>query len=412
MSSDKKPLLTGRGRRRGLPTVAVLPYRAVDDNIVDARFAEGITTEIIGSLRRFGALFVINAASSLEYAGRSKSIQTIGLDLGARYIVDGQIERRNQTLRFTQHLYDGTDGKLLWTDMVEVDITDLFELQLRVVAQIVNGILSPLREEEIERAMNLRVADLDAYHLLLRALPGVRSLDRAEMEHSESLLDRAIEIDAAFAAPLALKARLMSLRIGQGWTTDLDAAKQAAMRLADAAVALDPKNPLALATAGHLASFLKRDYDEANRLFDQALLACPNDALAWSLSSVTQVYCGAGEEARARADIAIRLSPKDRAIFHSYFCAGFAAYADKDYGDAARWLRASIAENPRYTSAHKVLAAAMIGQGQIAEARRAIAHVERMEPSFRQMGSRSAPFRDAELKARYEHQLRAAGALA
>ena len=76
--------------------------------------------------------------------------------------------------------------------------------------------------------------------------------------------------------PVAWAARWRSVLIGQNWSTDREADSKAAADLAARAIELDNQNALALATYGHVRSFLFHDYDVALGYFERALAIDPN----------------------------------------------------------------------------------------------------------------------------------------
>jgi len=402
---------TGSLWRLDLPGVAVLPLQSPGDGIIRSYFADGLTSQIIGSLARIPDLMVIAAGTMLRYRSRKAEIRAVGAELGVRFVVSGTITRHDQRLTFNHDLWDATDGGLMWTDSVEANLDDLFEVECWIVARIVNGILPMVREAEIARAMLKPASSLTAYDLMLQALPELQKLEQAGLRKASALLDQAMTLDPGYGMAQAWGARLRCLNIGQGWSLDRARDTADALRLARSAVASDPGSSLALATAGHLHSYLLHDYASARPLFERAIAACHNDALALSLSSLTLAYCGEGARAREQAQRAMRLSPMDPFLHMHCINLALAYYVEGEYACAEAWSRRSLAENPRFTSSHKLLAAALVGQGRVSEAR-AVAHeLLRLEPAFGRQTDWSPPMQDRGVRDLYIRQLRTAGAL-
>jgi adenylate cyclase len=389
----------------------VLPYRVADDGIMRRHFVDGVAWQIAGALARFPDLLVVSASSALVCRDRHLDERVAGAVLGARYVLSGEVTRRDQKLAFASVLRDTRSREVVWSDSIEANIDDLFEVELWLLERIVAGLAPSVRANEIERALLKRPDDLSAYDLMLKALPALMKLDHERFEGARDLLEAAIGLDPSFSMPHAWLARLLSLNIGQGWTRDRAADTSAALDHARTAVALDCGNSLALASLGHLHSYLLRDYDIALDLFERALRACPNDALASSLSSLTLSYCSRTVLARQRAEFAIRLSPLDPMLFHAYLNLALTFYLDGDIDAAASWARRSLSENPRFTSGLKLLTASLVGVGKVDEAREVAADLARIEPGFASKGGLSSPIRDPDKAALYLRHLRAAGAV-
>ncbi len=391
--------------------MAVLPFDCSSDEILRPYFVDGVTHRIIGALARIPDLVVMSPATMLRFRDRRPEAGSLGAELGVRFVVCGSVSRQDQELTFVYHLWDAALSSLIWTGTITSALDDLFDTEHVVVSRIVNGILPEIRNAEIARALLQPANSLTAYDFMLRALPGITSLDRTSFEESQRLLDQAMTLDATYGMPYAWAARLQSLSVGQGWASNRAESCAEALRLTKAALAHDPMNTLALAAAGHVHSYLLHDYDAALELFDRAISICPSDPLALGLSSLTLSYCGQAEAARRNGEHALKLSPMDPALHHLVFNVALADYIAGDYARAEAGARRSIAENARWTSSYKILAASLAGQGRLSEAREVACELLRLEPAFEVLGARICPLRDPQIRSLYMRQLRAAGAI-
>ena len=76
-------------------------------------------------------------------------------------------------MRITGQLIDAATGAHLWADRFDGALEDMFDLQDRVTASVVGAIEPNLRTAEIERAQRKPTENLQAYDLMLRALPHI-----------------------------------------------------------------------------------------------------------------------------------------------------------------------------------------------------------------------------------------------
>ncbi len=404
------PRLT-RPRSANLPSIAVMPLENLGGNPADEYFAAGIVEDIIVSLGGLHELMVISRTSTLAFRQRQPDVREVGRALGVQYVMTGSLRRSPSILRASIQLCDSDSGASLWGDTTELPVGDLFEMQDRIVQRIVSGIAPNVRAEELRRAMRKRPESFTAYDHTLRALDVISSLNAVSFAKAQDHLRRAIAEDPNFAMPVAWLARWHSLRIGQGWSPAPQADAERAIELASRAIELDRNNAMALATDGHLRSYLFHDYDTALVYFDRAIQRSPNSALARMLCALTLAYVGRGEEAVRHGEHALRLSPIDQLLFFYYTVMACAHLSLEQYDDAVKWARMSVSENPKFTANLRILIFALSGAGRIEEARATAQNLIRLEPDFRlsRWERTLQPFRDNTMRTRYCNYLKQAG---
>jgi adenylate cyclase len=404
-------VVPSRRHRESLPSIAVLPLQNLGGDPADDYFADGIVEDIIVSLAGLRELFVISRASTIKYRGSNPDPREVGRSLGARYIVFGSVRRSERLVRVSIQACDSETMETLWGDAVEVSPGELFDLQDHIVRKIVAGIAPNVRNSELRNAMRKRPESFTAYDYALRGIQIINSLDKQTFLKAREFLNKAIAEDQHFAMPVAWAARWHSMYVGQGWSPNPNEDAVSAVQLAARAIELDGQNALALATFGHLKSFLFHEYDGAQIYLDRALAACPNHAVAWILSSATLSYIGEAEQAVTRAEHGLRLSPFDQSLFSFYMFLNLAYYAKGDFQESTKWGRMSFEENGLYTANHRIWIAGLVGLGALEEAREVAARMIQIEPEFRLKTYERTrqPFRHAQIKERYMQHLRAAG---
>jgi adenylate cyclase len=394
----------------GPPWIAVLPFRAAGPDPVPDYFSGGLVEDIVCNLVRVQEPVVISANSTAGYRDQPQNLRRIGRELGVRYVAAGSIRKSGNRLRIAAELTEAESGVVLWAQPYDVEATLLFDVQDNIAGRIVSTWLPRLHEAELRRIRTKRPESMTAYDFVLQARDLVFRLDRQALEQATKLLACAISLESDYSAAHALMADLVTLRVGQGWSEDIAADARTSDRMAHAAITSDPYNTRALAIYAHNRSFLYRDYDTAVRLFDRALETAPNDANAWMWSTCTQAYIGDGPGSVARAERALRLSPRDALLFRYYSSLCLAHYTNGSYEEAAHWGRLAAHESPNYTANLRFTSAALVELGHVNEARELVGLVMRVQPEFRaQHVIDRHPYRDLDRRVKIARALITAG---
>jgi transcriptional regulator with AAA-type ATPase domain/TolB-like protein len=394
----------------GRPSIAVLPFRAVGEGDTQTYFGDGVVEDIIGALAALRDVVVISRSSTLRYRGLDADVRTVGREVGVGYVLSGSIRRVGNRLRVAAELAETARGAVVWASHFDGISEDLFALQDQIATRVVNTIAPQVREAELRRAIRKRPDSMEAYDCVLRGMAQRYRLDLEAFAEARTWLERAIALDPGYAAAYALLADWHSIRVNQGWSTDPAADNAEVIRLASAAVERDSFDAMALALCGHVKSLLLREFDDAIALFDRAIAASPNSAIAWTRSSPTYSYIGDAREAIRRAEHGLRLSPLDLHIFFAHAILGLALYVADEYEEGVRWGRRAREENPRWTANLRFLAVNLAAAGHLDEAREVGRALLAAEPGFRvDRFIDGYALREPDRRARFADHLRQAG---
>ena len=271
------------------PSLAVLPFRTLQEDKADAYFAEGMVDDIIRLLGGLKDLLVIARSSTLGFANAPLDLRRIGYELDVRYVLHGSLRRAANKLRIAVELCEAESGHLIWADRLDGEMSDLFDLQDRIAMRVVGAVAPYVRERELTRALRKHPSSITAYDLTLQALDVFYRMDRPSIERARELLEQAIQHDPDYAPAYSHLASLRMRWIGQGWSEDEPADQALAAKAAAMAIERDRNDAVGLAIYGHLQSYLLKDYDAARNYLERALTAGPSCAWAWAYSSLT---CG------------------------------------------------------------------------------------------------------------------------
>lgn len=366
-----------------LPSLAVMPLQSLGGGEEFQYFADGVVEDIITSLTSLKELIVIARSSTLSLGSKNLDPIQIGEILNVRYVVTGTLRRSIDRIRISIALCDTQTAEIVFSEQSEFPHAELFETQDRIVQHIVSKIAPNVREAERVSTMRKPPENFTAYELTLRALDHMTYLDKENFEQAFEYLNKAIKLDPEFAMPVAYLVRWYCVYVGQGWSNNRENDIANAKQVAAKAIRLDRYNALALASYGHLKSYLERDYDTALLFLDRSREVGPSLALAWMLSSATLSYMGRPVEALEQAQHGIRLSPNDQELFQFYDFLAIASYLNEDFEAAAHNCECSYSEKQDYTSNWKMMIVTNAALGRIERAQEFVKKLLQVTPDFK-----------------------------
>ncbi len=390
------------------PSIAVLPFVNLSRDPEQEYFADGIVEDIIAALSRFKSFFVIARNSTFAYKGHPVRVQQIGRELGVRYVLEGSVRRSGKKIRITAQLVDASTGMHLWAEHYDGVIEDVFDLQDQITASVVGSIQPSIRAAEIERARRKRPENLDAYDLVMRALPHVWALEWESNKEAARLLEKALLLDPGYPLALSLAAWCRGQRIVYNWSQNIQEDKRETLRQAQAAAALAHDDPLILTVLG-AALTITKEFQRAESMLARALALDPNSAWAWNRSGWLHNYRDDPEVAIQHFERSLRLSPFDPMAFNCEIGIGSAHFIAGRYDQAAQWQEKALMAKPSATWTHRTLAPAYALDGELDKAKESVAELLKGYPGLRITDITQALAFSKEVMDRFAEGLRQAG---
>lgn len=294
------------------PAVAILPFQAISNDETTARFAAGVTEDIITDLARFRDIDVIAANSTKSITKETVDTREIGRTFGVGYVVRGMIQREQGQMRVNAQLVDTTNGATIWSERWDRPLSDLFAVQSEISQRVAGAIGSSnssvaIAVDELKKLKRRPPASLIAYEHYLLAVEARAVFTKEAIFTGVDQATKAIELDPNYARAYAIRARLRYNTTHYG--TDFDEAMRAMEADARKAVELAPDDAEARAA---LAWYLinRGRLLESETEIRAALAANPNNVNVMLMGSAILASNGHTDEGVALADRVLKIDPR------------------------------------------------------------------------------------------------------
>ncbi len=339
--------------------IAVLPFQNIGPDKAADFLQLALPDEIATSLSYVPSFSIRPFATTSKYSGPNLDLQQAGREMGVTSIVTGHYLVDGNQLEITLEAVDVANNRSIWRDSISVAASDKIAMREQITSRVRQGLVPVLGGLSASGEAGTRPKSEEAYDLYLRsiALPH----DVTPNKEAIAMLERAVGIDPSYAPvwdALCLR-YYFSGAYGDGGTPMLKRSDSATER----ALALDPN----LISA--VAWLIARQTDRGDTLhaYTQAtalLKRRPDSAMSHFALAYVLRYAGLLDESARECDAALAL---DRANFQLRSCSG----PFVQLGQTQRAMDfVRLDAGSEYAAMQT--GAILLGQGKLAEARKAI----------------------------------------
>jgi adenylate cyclase len=387
-----------------IPTIAVLAFDNMSGDPEQDYFGDGLAEDLITDLSKLPGLSVIARQSSFSYKASPINIKLIGAELGADFVVEGSARVAGGKLRVNAQLISVESGSHIWADRFDRDISDIFNLQDEINANIVRALDLTLRREIPEAKIGRGTRNFEAYDYFLRGMNEARPSTQEKWEAARYCYRRAIELDPAYAAAYSYSALHMVRAWIDKWNKSREETVDQAVEWAQHAVSLDDQLAVAHDSLAW-AYFWNGQHELAVEEAETANLLNPNDAEALVRFSFILCWTDHADRALRIVNKLERLSPTER---YDFF-AGLVHFMRSNYADAIRSFMVHIEHYPNHIPAHLYLASSLGLAGDAPRAMATVTKVKQLNPRYELDIEDRALFKNPKDRDRYYEGLRIGG---
>jgi adenylate cyclase len=297
-----------------------------------------------------------------------------------RYVLEGSVRRAGGRVRITCRLIEAESGRHIWAERSDRAIDDVSHCRDEITASVVGAIEPSLRQVEIERVRRKRPDSLDAYDLVLRAIPLFDTPMPDGASQALQLLEQALAHEPDYALAHGYAAfchEILFMRAG-----GREENRRAAIRQAHAAIIHGRDDAMALTLGGFCIGMVEHDRAAAREAFEAAVALSPSSAFTYIMGSIVRGGEGAAERSVEWGEQALRLSSFDPFAYGAWHGVAVARFRRSRYEDSANAARKAIQRNPGFSYPRAILAEALVKLGQIDEAKVTAARVLALQPGF------------------------------
>lgn len=295
--------------------VAVMPFVNITSQTGDDWIGTGIAETVTADLKELAGFSVIGSErvfDALQAGAERRDFDErvaieLGRRLGASWIVLGGYQRMADVLRITARRVEVAGGTVVKTVKVDGRVSEIFQLQDRIVAELGRDLSHELGVSSVELGARERVPVVEAFECFSRGLIRFREATHDSMDQAILFFEQAVEIDPGYARAWAAVSAAYGMK---GQYQSVPRLFEKAVRAGLEAVELAPQLPEAHQWLGSAYIWVGQQEKGVEHLEEAIRLDPDNSISHMLLSRVHWLRFGRFGEAIQLAERALRLSPE------------------------------------------------------------------------------------------------------
>jgi TolB-like protein len=314
-------------------SIVVMPFVNIGRDSTDDYLADGLTNDLINVLGRVPGLRVISRSAASSARAKFSSSEELGQALGVGRILEGTVQREGNRMRVTARVTNADSGVMVWSDMYERELKDVFRVQDEISSAIADALGTQLAQSADSNATRGTGDDV-AYDVYLRGMHFFEQRGAVALRRALDYFQKAAQQDPKFARAQAGIAAVYSL-MPLYTPMSVDSAFRPGNAAATRAIQLDSTLAEAYASRGLLLTSQFR-WAEGERDYQRALALDARYAAAHQWYGEQLMARGRVREAVDQLQQAANLEPLSAVIASSYAMSLAMAKRDRDAVAQAR----------------------------------------------------------------------------
>jgi TolB-like protein/Tfp pilus assembly protein PilF len=339
-------------------SIAVLPFVDMSEKQDQGYFADGMAEEVVNLLTRVPGIRVIGRTACSQFKGKSEDLRRIGSVLGAAYAVEGSVRRSGNRLRVTAQLFGTQDGSHLWSGSYDKDFDEVIKIQDQIAAGLVRALQVAVGVDLPSRPILKNALGYDLYQ---RGRHALDRFDKVGFESAAGYFEQALALD-----PSALRAAeslaLVHIYIAEWGYAPPREGFERARTSCEGVLKLNPSSGMAYAQLALIHAVYDWDWAAAVGKVQRALALDPRDPGILVTAGIIHLALGRMNEAVAFYNAASALDPLG-AVSHGAL--GTIYYRIGRLSEAETEFRRALEISPTYLWAHWSLGAVLLTAGRL-----------------------------------------------
>jgi adenylate cyclase len=375
---DDAPAVAPLARPSGLrPHLVVLPLTCSSS---DAPVAAVLTDDLVRTLASSGQWTVMSRLSTSMLAGAGVDELAVTQRLSPDFLLTGACTQDGDAVELSLSLRDTRSQQVVCSGVQRGRVQTALAGEHRLVSALCASVAEAVLTQQLRLARTAALPNLPGYALMLAAVALTHRLGADDFIRAQSLLESLTERHPRSPEARAWAAMWHFLQVAQRRTDNTQQSLAQAEQHLSRALDEEPAHALALALSGHLSLYGKLDANAALPRLQAAVVAGPNESLAWLFLANALGATGQGLAAVAAIDTARGLSPMDPLGYYYEIFAASAYSAAGRHEQALAFAQRSIDANAMHLSSWVQLIIEQVLTNRMDDARQTAQHYLAMRP--------------------------------
>ena len=343
-------------------SIAVLPFVDMSERHDQEYFSDGLSEELIDRLAHNSDLKVIARTSSFAFKGKNEDMRTIAAKLGVAHLLEGSVRKAGAEMRITAQLIRASDGVHLWSETYDRKLTDVFKVQDEIAGTVASALKATLQGGASPGGGT--TDNMDAHNLYLQARFFARRATVDDMDVAVKYFQQALQRDPNYAAAWSALAQAY-IWIAQFGNQPVAEYTERGRAAAKTALRLDPRQAEAHAALARILNAYDFDWQGAQSEIGQALALEPRNPVALGIAASIAMAMGDLDKALQLYRDEIRVDPLDS---QGYLLLGLSLFAANRLDEAMATLQSGARIAPGQIKIHFALGQVALAQKRPDEA--------------------------------------------